>query len=221
MDNPTSREARERILERIRTARAGHPYSEPLPGTDFSKSVYQDEIPDPLQTFCIELEKVSGSAKVFDRLEDLTAFLGDLIRNKAWPFVYVADPEWQNILQEAGLPVQFDAEAFGEMPAGLTTCEALIARFGSVVLTSAQTGGRTLNVFPPTHIVVARTSQIYPELQDFLSLPRWKNDQNELPSLMSIVTGPSRTADIEKTLILGAHGPRELIVLLLNNQTHG
>ena len=74
--------------------------------------------------------------------------------------------------------------------------------------------GRRLSIYPPVHIVLAYTSQIVLDIKDGLKLLKEKYE-GSLPSMISNVTGPSRTADIEKTLVLGAHGPKELFVFLL------
>jgi L-lactate dehydrogenase complex protein LldG len=99
------------------------------------------------------------------------------------------------------------------MQAGITGCEFLVARTGSVVISSALPSGRQMNVFPPIHIVLAHVSQLvdYPE-DAFVAIQNKYGE--DLPSIISTITGPSRTADIEKTLVLGAHGPKEFIVFL-------
>ena len=98
---------------------------------------------------------------------------------------------------------------------GFTLCEALIARNGSILLSNAGMAGRRLSIYPPIHIVLAYTSQLVPDLKDGFKLIKSRYG-NQLPSMISNVTGPSRTADIEKTLVLGAHGPKELFVFLLD-----
>jgi L-lactate dehydrogenase complex protein LldG len=70
-----------------------------------------------------------------------------------------------------------------------------------------------MNVFPPVHVVVAGLSQIVPSIANGFERIE-KKDGNQLPSQITLISGPSRTADIEKTLVMGAHGPRELIVLI-------
>ena len=92
----------------------------------------------------------------------------------------------------------------------------MIARTGSFLLSSRQFAGRRLGIYPPIHIVVATSSQLLPDIGDGLAFIR-KKYGNNLPSMISLVTGASRTADIEKTLILGAHGPRELYLFLLDD----
>lgn len=96
--------------------------------------------------------------------------------------------------------------------ASLTLAEALIARTGSVLISTAQ-GGRVASVLPPLHIVYAQAKQLVAELDEALAqLQR----QGPAPagSMFSLITGPSRTADIEKMLVLGAHGPKRLVILL-------
>jgi L-lactate dehydrogenase complex protein LldG len=73
-----------------------------------------------------------------------------------------------------------------------------------------------LGIFPPIHIVVAFASQILPDINDGLEFIKAKY-HDSLPSMISLVTGASRTADIEKTLVLGAHGPKELAVFLVDD----
>jgi len=98
--------------------------------------------------------------------------------------------------------------------AGLTACEALVAQTGSVLVTSRSSGGRALSVLPPHHVVVATREQLVPDLSAAFALLRRKYD-GDFPSTISFITGPSRTGDIERILVLGAHGPKQLTVLLV------
>jgi L-lactate dehydrogenase complex protein LldG len=95
-------------------------------------------------------------------------------------------------------------------------CEALIARNGSVMVSNQNAAGRRLSIFPHHHIVIARTGQMVLDLKDAFALLKNKYG-NQIPSMISTITGPSRTADIEKTLVLGAHGPKELFVFLVED----
>jgi len=96
----------------------------------------------------------------------------------------------------------------------VTHCDALVARLGSVVLTAKSAGGRALSVLPPNHLVVARREQLVADLSDALALLRKKYGVR-LPSFITVTTGPSRTSDIEKMLVLGAHGPKKLFVMVV------
>jgi L-lactate dehydrogenase complex protein LldG len=98
--------------------------------------------------------------------------------------------------------------------AGLTQCEALVAQTGSVLVSAPSAGGRALSVLPPHHIVLARQNQMVPDLTAALKRAQEKF-KDKFPSFMSFISGPSRTGDIERILVLGAHGPKKLTILLL------
>jgi L-lactate dehydrogenase complex protein LldG len=97
----------------------------------------------------------------------------------------------------------------------VTGCEFLVAQTGSVVVTTAQTGSRKTIAYPTTHIIIAKKDQLVEELPVALNMLSVKY-KNNFPSQLTVITGPSRTADIEKTLVMGAHGPKELIIFYLD-----
>jgi L-lactate dehydrogenase complex protein LldG len=105
---------------------------------------------------------------------------------------------------------------FLQAEVGITFCESLIARNGSVLVSNGNAAGRRLSIYPHNHVVVAYTSQLVLDLKDAFKELKTKYG-DKLPTMISNITGPSRTADIEKTLVLGAHGPKELIVLLIDD----
>jgi L-lactate dehydrogenase complex protein LldG len=84
------------------------------------------------------------------------------------------------------------------------------------MVSNENAAGRRLSIFPHHHIVIARTGQLVLDLKDAFKLIKNKYG-DQLPSMISTITGPSRTADIEKTLVLGAHGPKELFVFLIDD----
>lgn len=120
-------------------------------------------------------------------------------------------------LDKSAIKFNSTEQDFINCEVGITTCEALVARTGSIFVSSKTLSGRRLTVFPPIHIVIAYTSQIVAEIKDGFALMKDKYSASSMPSMISLVTGPSRTADIEKTLVLGAHGPRELILFLIDD----
>jgi L-lactate dehydrogenase complex protein LldG len=97
---------------------------------------------------------------------------------------------------------------------GLTECEALVAQTGSVLVSAPSAGGRALSVLPLHHVVLARRSQVVPDLGVALQRVQEKF-RGKFPSFLSFISGPSRTGDIERILVLGAHGPKKLTILLL------
>ncbi|MFM7413673.1 MAG: lactate utilization protein C [Planctomycetota bacterium] len=109
---------------------------------------------------------------------------------------------------------QFDKDALEACDAGITACEAAVAQTGSILVSSGSCGGRALSILPHVHVVILPAVAVAGTLADALDLVRARH-ASRLPSMLSFITGPSRTGDIERILVLGAHGPKELIVLLV------
>jgi L-lactate dehydrogenase complex protein LldG len=113
------------------------------------------------------------------------------------------------------LEAGYDKDALERCDAGLTECECLVAQTGAVCVTARNSGGRALSVLPPHHLVVARRDQLVPDLTAAYELLAEKYAKTGYPSFLGFITGPSRTGDIERILVLGAHGPKKLTVLLV------
>jgi L-lactate dehydrogenase complex protein LldG len=105
----------------------------------------------------------------------------------------------------------YDPAELESCDVGITACEALIAQTGTVLVTSRSSGGRVLSALPPHHVVLARREQMLPDLPGAFAFLKQKYAP-DYPSLISLITGPSRTGDIERILVLGAHGPRKLTI---------
>ena len=106
----------------------------------------------------------------------------------------------------------YDVREMEQCDAGISACDALIAQTGSVVVTSRSAGGRALSVLPPHHVVLARRDQLIADVPAAFALLKERYAPN-YPSFLSLITGPSRTGDIERILVLGAHGPKKLTIL--------
>ena len=120
-----------------------------------------------------------------------------------------------------GLPVMvvnehFDKWELEKCDAGISECDALIAQTGSVLMTSKSGGGRALSCLPPHHVIIARLSQLIPDLPAAFTLIQQKYG-SQYPSMVSFITGPSRTGDIERILVLGAHGPKQLNIFCIQD----
>jgi len=111
----------------------------------------------------------------------------------------------------------YEVRDLEQCSAGITECDALVAQTGSVLVTARSAGGRALSALPPHHVVLARRQQLVADLPDALALLKVKYSAN-YPSFISFITGPSRTGDIERILVLGAHGPKQLTILCLNSE---
>lgn len=154
----------------------------------------------------------------------------------------VTDANWQAVLarvcQEkliktlavgaaSGLPADFSAarlrvfdapleswkqELFDSVDAGFCRADYAIAEPGMLALLSSPEQPRTLSLVPPINICLVDTRRLYPTLLAALHAEHW---EQVMPSNLIFVSGPSKTADIQQTLAYGAHGPKELVVLLL------
>jgi len=220
----TENPSRDRILERIRAGlrtvvpepaavRSDRVISEPV----IFEPVIFEPILNPLERFqqeCVgnlmECALTADSAasarqlsKVLESLPEGEAFVQD-------------DPSLRRLIELAApaRPIRWSSQgAPGEASqATVTLAEALIAQTGSILVTAA-CGGRGASVIAPCHIVYATVAQLVPDLATALGRVSQERtlDSN---SFACVISGSSRTADIEKILIQGAHGPRRLVVIL-------
>ncbi|MDD5200901.1 MAG: LUD domain-containing protein [Terrimicrobiaceae bacterium] len=124
----------------------------------------------------------------------------------------------EDAINSLGLPVTWTDSGYTvpdieSADAAITGCDCLVAQTGSVLVTSRSAGGRVLSVLPPHHVILATRDQIVGDISDAYAAVR-RNHGGEAPAFLSFITGPSRTGDIERILVLGAHGPKRLTILL-------
>jgi len=152
--------------------------------------------------------------------EEISSRLAEISRAESWKSVASHNfPLGTAAVEALGLPVlatdaPYETSALERCDAGISGCECLIAQTGGILVTAASAGGRALSVLPPHHVVIASASQIVGDLADAFALLRQK--YGTIPAFLSFITGPSRTGDIERILVLGAHGPKKLTVLLVS-----
>ncbi len=204
--------SKDEILKRITAASQKRPVFVNSP-TDETTPVYKPILPDAITCFKNELEAVNGSCIICENENDAFEKIGQYLSEKQISDLFCRDTNILTKLRAHGIEFTYKEEHFQEMKAGLTSCEFLVARTGSVLVSSASESGRQMNVFPPVHLVLAHAQQIVNYVDDALNAIQLKYGEN-LPSAITTITGPSRTADIEKTLVLGAHGPKEFVVFL-------
>ena len=212
MDETTTRE---KIFKSIRNALI-EKAPVPFPNVDFETSVFQPIHDSPDVSFAQEFTKVAGKFIYCENNTDMAEKLKFLIEQNKLEEVYCVEDGLQSLLNEHGILLNSSNLDLSKAKVGITQCEFLISRLGSIMVSSRQLSGRRLNVFPEIHIVVAYTTQLVADLKDAFVQLKLKY-HNILPSMVTVITGPSRTADIEKTLVMGAHGPKELYVLLVED----
>ena len=187
--------ARENILNRVRAALRSPAHRPPLP-TD---APFFPLVTDLEKRFSEELAALNG--ELLQTRADLDQFLAQ--------FKNIATDESELVARVVGK----SNAGVREADLGVTACDCLVAQTGSVIVSTRSAGGRAWSVLPPAHLVVARRDQLLPDLAAALALLRQRYDRH-WPSAISVISGPSRTADIEKILVLGAHGPKRLAVYL-------
>lgn len=205
--------AKENILKRVRNA-LSQSVQLPFPNSEGNSSVFRTENESLELKFAEEFSRLQGKFVYCTSKSEMMDSLRALCENKEWHNVYCQTPALLKTIRPEELPV-LNQGSMHEADAAITDCEYLVARTGTVVLSAAQPSGRALPVYAPVHIMIAYTHQLVFDLKDALSKLRDKYG-NDLPSAISFATGPSRTADIEKTLVVGIHGPKEVYVFLVD-----
>jgi len=211
MDESTTRE---KIFKNIRNALI-EKSDNPFPNVEFESNIYQPMKEMAEVTFAQEFTKVSGKFVYCENESDLAEKLKFILNEFDPGTIFCFEKELFPLFEEYEIGLQTNAANLDKMVVGITLCEFLIARLGSIMVSSHNLSGRRMHVFPDVHIVIANTSQMVDDLKDAFRLLKEKYPDG-LPSTISVITGPSRTADIEKTLVMGVHGPRQLYVLLVD-----
>ncbi|MFN8242600.1 MAG: LUD domain-containing protein [Ferruginibacter sp.] len=197
--------AKENILKRIRQA-LSNPVALPFSQSEGVNSVFQPATDDLGVLFAQEFTQLQGKFAFCTDEADMQEQVKKLIAEKEWTRIFCSEDKWN--------PVFSNTINLAGCDAAVTGCECLVARTGSMVLSAAQQSGRTVSVYAPVHICIAYTSQLLYDVKDALQFLKDKYAGN-IPSMISFATGPSRTADIEKTLVTGVHGPREVYCFLV------
>ena len=199
-------QAKENILKIIRQA-VSHPVPFPFPQSEGAQSVFHPAADDLAVTFAENFTRLQGRFAFCSDDQDLRSQLFGLVRSQNWKNIYFRDPGIAELLGTKSYPDLATCDV------SVTLCECLVARTGTIVLSAALAGGRTTSVYAPVHICIASAAQVFFDLKDALQFLKEKYGA-DLPSQISFATGPSRTADIEKTLVTGVHGPKEVYCFL-------
>ncbi len=207
--------SKEKILKKIRDALVnGMPT--PYEGVDGGVGVFHKPDADYREeAFAEALIRENGRFVFCKDVDELTRGLHSLLSKKGIQQVFSGENFLFGLLKELNVRVAGETEELATCGAAVTGCEALVVRHGSVVLSSRQLMSRRGFITPPVHIVVATNKQLLDEPKDVFRFLQAKYGK-EIPSLISFVTGPGRTADIEKNLVIGAHGPKELYIFMLD-----
>ncbi|MFK5855750.1 MAG: LUD domain-containing protein [Bacteroidota bacterium] len=207
--------SREKILKNVRNALLNK-LDNPFKDVDFSSSVFVDQEEVPEVQFAIKLNECGGTFIYCENEKEVFSNLAALVRQKNWDNIFCSAPIIKEGLAEQNIVTTSTPEEFKSVVVSVATCDFLISRFGSIMVSSGLGLGRQIFVFPETLIIIAKASQVVPELKDALTGMK-KKYLNNFPSQITVITGPSRTADIEKTLVMGAHGSKNLYVFMIDD----
>lgn len=201
--------ARENILNKIKKALA---QPTPLPFPDAEKQVFpfQPQQQDLVVEFAEQFTNLQGKFIFCLDASELMIHFNKLCHQNQWTKLYCEESELHDLLQQTSWHSDI-----ADCEAAITSCETLVARTGTMVLSSTA-NNRVPSVYAPIHICIAYASQLVYDVKDAIQAVSVKYKGN-LPSLISFATGPSRTADIEKTLVVGVHGPKEVYCFLVDD----
>lgn len=201
--------AKTNILKKIKQALA-QPTPLPFPKAEGVENFLQPLQQDLMVEFAEQFTMLQGKFLFCADQTELLQQFNKLCYQNQWTKLYCVEDEWCSQLQQK----EWHSD-ISTADASITGCEVLVARTGSMVLSSTA-NSRVPSVYAPVHICIAYASQLVYDIKDALVLVKNKY-QNSFPSLISFATGPSRTADIEKTLVVGVHGPKEVYCFLVDD----
>jgi L-lactate utilization protein LutC len=222
---------RDAFLERVRQAvdegnRAGG--ARPLP--ERRGVGYQGAGPDAVRRFCDELTAAGGQPHVAPDRDSACRVVTDLVRSRGARKAVLSRCgllerlEMPRRLREAGLdvavmeglPTSSARDTLFAADIGVSGVYRLVAETGTVVMATSPQQPRSVSLLPPVHIALAEPSQLLPDLFDLFDLfsPLASHDKSVPPSCLTLITGPSKTGDIELRLVTGVHGPAEIHVVL-------
>jgi len=218
-----TRSNRERFLEAVRQAvgkgnQAGG--APPLP--ERGGVGYQGSAGDSVRRFADELTAAGGVCHIVADVDAAASAVEQLVRALAAKQVLVGSgPVLDRLdlgrrLRDSGIAVSdalADRDRLFAADVGISGVDYLIAETGSLVLLAAQEQPRSLSLLPPAHIAVAERRQVLPDLFDLFD---GRLEPGQLPAAVTLVTGPSKTGDIELRLVTGVHGPGAVHVVLID-----
>jgi len=233
MEERSNRNSREAIFESIRGALASsRVLDEKESELHHSPKAEPSLLPpikhDPallVELFKESLEAVDGHCVVAENRADVVQALYEIISKlqgtylKAKRLAVSDSPDIERLVNL----VDIDVDSFAVAPTasevfnfdvGISNAQAGIAETGTLVLDSSRERNRLVSLVPPVHIAILNASNIVQTLGEALSTLR---QSEEVSPIVTLVTGPSRTADIELTLAIGVHGPQELYVIVNKN----
>lgn len=201
------------VLRKIREALV-QPTPIPFSKSEGKSSVFQPLGQEVEIEFAERFTDLGGKFAFCFSEADAAKQCSELIISNKWNSVYCIDPKLSKLVENT---IELQQTDLAGCDVAITGCEFMVGRTGSIVMSAAEASGRNTSVYCPIHICIAYTSQMVYDIKDALEGMKEKYGK-QIPSLITFATGPSRTADIEKTLVVGVHGPKEVYVFLIDDK---
>ena len=176
----------------------------------------QGELPEQITTFRAEAERAGATVAVVASPSEVPAEIARYLRELNLPATLImgADARLTDLpWPETALDISFGPSDGHDLNA-VSAAFAGVAETGTLALASGPDNPTTLNFLPDNHIVVLAAEDVVGDLESVFARARARYGANAMPRTLNFITGPSRSADIEQTLLFGAHGPRRLHVVL-------
>ncbi|MGL1834238.1 LutC/YkgG family protein [Rhodocyclaceae bacterium SMB388] len=220
-DAAERRAARDAILGRLRTALGRDPSNREAGLADVRRALTDDRLPDRppapadlVARFRREAQCMSSTVAEIASMRDLPAAVAAYLESLGLPTQGVVWPSLAHLdWRRAGLDLQPRAAGDGDL-VGVTGCFCAIAETGTVMSCSAPDEPAATSLLPETHVVAVPMSRIVFGMEEAWTLLR-QNHGDILPRAVNLISGLSRTGDIEMTIVLGAHGPYRVHILLV------
>lgn len=217
-----STSARSSILAKIKAQVVGADYDKlPKENAFIYPTLNKTE---QLAQFCLHLEANHAQVIKLSKADLASVISAELNKRAITSLLYGKNTDYATSIASLAPQLQLQAydftiddhkaSLFNDYPAAVSSSRCAISATGSIVLWPDENEPRTLSLVPPVHFVIVDANTLYPDFQSLIEQQQW---QNNLPTNVVFISGPSKTADIQQTLAYGAHGPKELIVLLLNS----
>jgi len=206
LDNIRSSLAKSTPFEHLYSHLRPSPLSATTSATDVSKMDLADRFSTELAAVGGEIHRVATEEQAVETIREL---LGDLQAKR----VAISDLGLLRNITSVGVEVIADPsrEVLFVVDAGISTAQLAIAETGTLVLRSSKERHRLVSLVPPIHICLLKSGDIRPSMHSVLD-----ELSNDIDPTITFITGPSRTSDIELTLAIGVHGPKRLIVVLID-----
>jgi L-lactate dehydrogenase complex protein LldG len=182
--------------------------------------VSQREFESLPEQFSSALKAVKGEVVVAENLNNAWDILDGLLNQLSAKKIVITDEmpvnqvdyserfgieEWHLVGKSEGNHREFCASA----DVSITSADGALAETGSIIISTGSGRSRAASLLPPVHIALVSVSKLLPDIFSWTA-----KRKNEFPSQIVLISGPSKTADIEQTLVVGVHGPKQFIVIL-------